>query len=413
MTEAPLSGSSRRESTQLPPVYRYFSGGQWLDAESRFDDYEPYSGEVFAHVAGCGRLEAQSAVDAAAAAFEEWAKTTPAARAALFLAAAEIVKRRSAEIADILIRETGATRRFANFQLDRVVNRLQQAASWVYLPQGEVLRSDVPGTYLTAVRRPLGVVASFSPWNGAAILGWHAVLFPLVAGNTVVLKPSELAPVSAGLIMAEIVEEAGFPAGVVNVIPHAPGAAAPIGDEFFENHQVRCINFIGSVGTARMLAERAGRALKRSVMELGGYNPLIVCEDVDLDYAARLGAFSAFFHQGQICSNARKMLVHRGIYEDFLDKLVTKTKSLPIGDPARTDTIIGPLITSEAVAMVHKRVQEAVAKGAQILTGGQFHGQVYEPTVLVDVPDDAVVWCEEKFWAVVLVHPLESADQAI
>ncbi|MFC4945141.1 aldehyde dehydrogenase family protein [Pseudonocardia sp. GCM10023141] len=397
------------------PVHQYFSGGRWLPADSgaTFADHEPFTGALFANVADCGRDEARRAVEAAATAFPAWAALAPAKKAVLFLRAADIIGRRRDELALVLARETGCTLFFADFQQNLVIQTLQQAAGWVYLPRGDILQSDVPGTYSTAVRRPLGVVASFTPWNGASILAWRAVLSPLAAGNTVVVKPSELAPISAGLLVAEIAEEAGFPPGVVNVVTHAPGGAGPIADEFFDIAEVRCINFIGSVKTARMLAERAGRVLKRSVMELGGYNPLIILDDVAMDYAVRVAAFSAFFHQGQICMNARKILVQRGIYDEFLAKLVEKTETLPMGDPQRDGTIVGPLITPEAVAMVHERVQDAVAKGGRVVTGGTFEGQVYAPTVLVDVPDDAIVSCEETFGPVVIVQPVDDADEAI
>lgn len=396
-------------------TYKHFSNGQWLPAEggSTFDVDEPYTGNVYARAADCGRTEARRAVDAAQEAFDGWAAMPPVEKAALFLRAAEIMKRRRSEIAEILALETGSTIFFAGFQQDLVIQALQQAAGWVYLPQGEILQSDVPGTYSTAVRRPLGVVASFTPWNGASILSWRAVLSPLAAGNTVIVKPSELAPISAGLIAAEVLEEAGLPKGVLSVLTHGPGRASVIADEFFENPAVRCIFFIGSVPIARMLAERAGRALKRSVMELGGYNPLIILEDADMDYAVRVAAFSAFFHQGQICLNARKILIERAIYDEFLDRLTVKTRSLPTGDPHAPGTIIGPLITPEAVAKVDERVREAVAKGARVVTGGTFTGQVYEPTILVDVPDDAMVSCEETFGPVVIVQPVDSADEAI
>jgi acyl-CoA reductase-like NAD-dependent aldehyde dehydrogenase len=214
-------------------------------------------------------------------------------------------------------------------------------------------------------------------------------------------------------LVAEIADEAGFPPGVLNVVTHAPGAAGPIADEFFDNPDVRCINFIGSLRTARVVAERAGRALKRSVMELGGYNPLIILSDVDIDYAVRVAVFSAFLHQGQICMNARKILVQRPIYDEFVERLAEKAKALPQGDPESPETIIGPLITPGAVTDVHQRVTEAVSMGARALTGGSFSGQIYEPTILVDVPASAAVSCEETFGPVVVVQAVESDEEAI
>jgi acyl-CoA reductase-like NAD-dependent aldehyde dehydrogenase len=400
--------------TQIP-TYKYYAGGSWRDAAAAqtFDDHEPYTGRIFARAAACGRNEAQLAIDAAAEAFPAWSQTSPAERANLFFKAAEIVRRRRAEIADLLARETGSTILFAAFQQDLVIQTLEQVAGWVYLPRGEVLQSNIPGSHSIGIRRPLGVVACFTPWNGANILAWRAVLSPLAAGNTVIVKPSELAPVSAGLIVAQIAEEAGFPHGVINVVTHAPGAAGPIADAAFDSPHVRCINLIGGVKTARLLAERAGRTLKRSVLELGGYNPMIILDDVDMDYAVRSATFGSFFHQGQICMNTRKIIIHRSLYEEFLDKFVARTRSLPSGDPQDPQTIIGPLITRSAVAQVHERVQEALARGATLRTGGTYKEQVYEPTILTDVPYEATMSNEETFGPVVIVEPVDSDEDAV
>src|SRR5246500_3910163 len=230
--------SESKGVTQVNGVteYKYFAGGEWRSAEGKklFDVHRPYDRSLYARVAAGGRAEATIAVDAAAKAFPAWSQTTPAERAKLFFKAAEIVKPRRAEIAEILAQETGSTISFATFQQDLVAATIEQAAGWMYLPKGEVLESNAPGTHSIGVRRPLGVVASFTPWNGANILSWRAVLSPVAAGNTVVVKPSELAPISAGLILAQIVEEAGFPKGVVNVVTHAPGGAGEIVDVFFE-----------------------------------------------------------------------------------------------------------------------------------------------------------------------------------
>jgi len=270
----------------------------------------------------------------------------------MFLRAAEIVERRHEEIVALLAAETGCAGAFAGFQVITAIRLLRQASNWGYLPVGEVIRSDTPGTFAMALRKPLGVVAGITPWNGAHVLAWRTVVNPLAFGNTVVLKPSEEAPVSAGLLLPEILAEAGFPAGVVNVITHAPGEAVPIADEFFERPEVRCINFTGSSATGRLLAERAGRHLKRCVLELGGYNPLIVLADADLDYAVEAAAFAAFFHQGQICMNARKVIVERPVYQEFVTRLVTRAAALSIGDPADASTVIGPLINAAAVQRV-------------------------------------------------------------
>jgi len=231
--------------------YSHFADNQWRRAKDNqlFEVHEPYSGKVFARVAAGSREDARFAVDAAAKAFTGWSQTPPAERARLFLKASDIVKRRRTEIAEVLARETGSTISFATFQMDLVAATLQQVAGWVFLPKGEVLETSLPGTHSIGVRRPLGVVACFTPWNGANILSWRAVVSPVAAGNTVVVKPSEFAPISAGVMVAEVAEEAGFPAGVINVVTHAPGAAGAIADEFFDRPEVRVINLIGGVKT--------------------------------------------------------------------------------------------------------------------------------------------------------------------
>jgi acyl-CoA reductase-like NAD-dependent aldehyde dehydrogenase len=397
------------------PAYQWYAAGQWRDAHGSrlFDDFEPYTGNLYARVPDCGAEDTRMAIAAASDAFPAWADAPPAEKARLFFRAAEIIRRRRGEIAEILARETGSTIPFSAFQQDLVAATLEQAASWVYQPKGEVLASNLPATHSIGVRRPLGVVASFTPWNGANILAWRAVLNPLAAGCTVVVKPSEFAPISAGLVVAEIAEEAGFPPGVINVVPHAPGGAAAIADELFASPEVRCINLIGGVKTARMLAERAGRTLKRTVLELGGYNPMIILDDVDVDYAVRMATFSAFFHQGQICLNTRKIIIQRGSYDEFLEKFVERTKTLPSGDPLDPATIIGPLVTQAAVDLMDERIQEAVSLGATLRTGGTHEGLVYQPTILTDVPYEATVSNEETFGPLVIVEPVDTPEDAV
>src|SRR6202048_4430734 len=185
-------------STQIDVKdYSYFADNQWRKAADNqvFEVYEPYSGKLFARVAAGSRVDARAAVDAAAKAYPSWADSSPNERARVFLKASEIVKRRRTEIAEILARETGSTISFSTFQMDLVAATLQQVAGWVYLPKGEILETNLAATHSVGVRRPLGVCASFTPWNGANILSWRAVISPVAAGNTVGVQPSEFAPV--------------------------------------------------------------------------------------------------------------------------------------------------------------------------------------------------------------------------
>jgi acyl-CoA reductase-like NAD-dependent aldehyde dehydrogenase len=393
---------------------RHYIGGEWVDSASgaAFDDLNPFDGEVVARIAAGTREDAKRAVDGAAAAFAEWSQTPPATRQAIFLKAADILESRSDEVASWLTRETGCTFGFAMFQLHFVPGLFRQAAALGYMPMGEIIPSDT-GAFAMGVRRPLGVVGAIAPWNAALILSARSIAAPLALGNTVVLKPSELSPYVGGLLWGEIFAEAGLPAGVLNIVTHAPGEAAAIGDELVEHPAVRCINFTGSTETGRRLAEAAGRNLKRLVLELGGYNPLIVLADADLDYAVNATAFGAFLHQGQICMSARRIIVERPIAEEFTKRLAEKTKGLKVGDPNEHDTIIGPLINESALDMVKSRVEEAVSKGAKVLAGGEAVGPAFQATLLTDVPADSEFAKSETFGPVAAIEVVDNAEQAV
>jgi acyl-CoA reductase-like NAD-dependent aldehyde dehydrogenase len=392
-----------------------FIGGEWIDADSgaTFDDADPFTGGVVARVPAGARSDARRAIEAAGAALVGWSTTPPAARQAIFLRAAEILERRREELVSLLARETGCGFGFGVFQLDFVAGLLRHAAALAYAPIGEILPSDLPGAFAMAVRRPAGVVASITPWNAALILSARAIASPLALGNTVVLKPSEESPVSGGVVWGELFGEAGLPGGALNVVTHARGEAEPIGAEFTENPFVRRIAFTGSTATGRLLAEAAGRNLKRTVLELGGYNPLVVLADADLEYAVEAAAFGAYLHQGQICMSARKLIVERGIAEAFGERLAEKTADLKIGDPKEPDTIIGPLINEQALATVKARVDEAVSKGARVLAGGNAVGPCFEPTLLSDVPQDCELARLETFGPVAAIEVVDSPEEAV
>ena len=391
-----------------------FIGGEWVGASGgdTFDDLDPFKGDLVARVPRGGRDDARRAIESASGAFEAWWKTPPAEKQRIFLKAADLLEARTEDVAGWLIRETGSAFGFSMFQLHFVPNLFRQAAALAYAPIGEVIPSDT-GAFAMGLRRPVGVVGAIAPWNAALILSARSIAAPLALGNTVVLKPSELSPYSGGLLWGEIFAEAGLPAGVLNVVTHAPGEAAAIGDELVENPAVRRINFTGSSATGRRLAEAAGRQLKRVVLELGGYNPLIVLADADVDYAVNATAFGAFMHQGQICMSTRKVIVERAVADEFTQKLAEKTKGLKTGDPNEHDTVIGPLINESALEMVRSRVEEAVAKGAKVLAGGEAVGSCFQATLLTDVPEDSEFARHETFGPVAAIEVVDSADEAV
>jgi vanillin dehydrogenase len=394
----------------------HFINGQWTDASGpTFPVYNPLNDELVAEAAAGTAADAEAAVAAAAAAFPAWAAMAPRARQALFLKAADIVERRTDELVALMAIEGGASRAFSSFQIRLSSAMLRQAAGWGYLPQGDVILSDTPGRTATVTRKPLGVVAGFTPWNGAFYLAWRTFLLPMAFGNTTVIKPSELAPISSGLVHAEILAEAGFPAGTFNVVTNAPDGAAAIAKVFFDSPAVRVINFTGSDKTARILGEQAGRALKRMVLELGGFNPAIILDDADVEESVKAVTFGAFLHQGQVCMNTRKVYVARSLHDEFVAGLKARVEALKIGDPIDPGVIIGPLINDRAVEQIAARVKDALDRGATLVTGGTADGRIYAPTILTDVPADAIctTGADETFGPLLVIEAFDDEEAAL
>jgi acyl-CoA reductase-like NAD-dependent aldehyde dehydrogenase len=393
---------------------KQFIGGAWDGAVSggTYDDRDPYTGDVVATAAAGGPEDAAKAIDVAAAAFEGWSATPPAERQRIFLKAADLLEERRDEVVSMLARETGATFGFGMFQSFFVPSLFRQAAALAYAPLGQIIPSD-SGAFAMGLRKPVGVVGAFAPWNAALILSARSIAAPLALGNTVVLKPSEWSPWSGGLLWGEIFADAGMPAGVLNIVTHAPGTAGPIGAALIEHPAVRRLNFTGSSAVGRLIAEAAGRQLKRVVLELGGSNPLIVLGDADLDYAVNASAFGSFLHQGQICMSTRRIVVERSIADEFVERLVEKTKGLKTGDPKEHDTVIGPLINEDALAMVKSRVEQAVADGARVLVGGEAVGSCYQATLLTDVAPGSEFARHETFGPVASIEIVDDADEAV
>ena len=401
-------------ATTTSQEYRQFIGGDWVGAGDggTYEDNDPFTGDVVATVPAGGAEDARRAVEAAAAAFPAWSQTPPVERQRIFLKAADLLEARQMEVVELLARETGCSFGFGMFQTIFVPNLFRQAAALAYAPLGQVIPSDT-GAFAMGIRRPVGVVGAFAPWNAALILSARSISAPLALGNTVVLKPSEWSPFSGGLLWGEIFAEAGLPAGVLNVVTHAPGAAGPIGDVLIEHPAVRRLNFTGSSQVGRIIAEAAGRQLKRVVLELGGHNPLIVLDDADLEYAVNASAFGSYLHQGQICMSTRRIYVERSIAGEFIQRLTEKTKNLKVGDPKEHDTVIGPLISEQALATVKSRVEQAVVGGAKVLAGGEAVGPCFQATLLTDVPEDSEFAQHETFGPVAAVEIVDSAEQAV
>ena len=371
-------------------AYQMYIGGEWVDAAGggTFDDLNPYTGDVFATVAGGGAVDATRAIDAAQAAFPEWAATGPSTRRAILLKAADVLDARAGDVAATLTAETGATVPWAGFQTFLTAGILREAASHVHRVTGEIIPADLPGQVSMTLRQPVGVVVGIGPWNAPLILCLRSIAYAIAYGNTAVLKPSADAPVSGGVAIAEVFEAAGLPKGVLNLVMNGPGKAGEMGDALMSDPRVRRVSFTGSTAVGRHLAEQAGKYLKRITLELGGSDAFIVLADADIDYAVSAGIFGRFLHQGQICMSSKRFILERPIAEEFTAKFVERVKGLKYGDPTDPTTAVGPVINQWQRENLHKQVENAVAQGATVACGGGFDGNVYQPTVLTGLGRD-------------------------
>jgi acyl-CoA reductase-like NAD-dependent aldehyde dehydrogenase len=394
--------------------HQLFIDGKWQDAldDRTFEKTNPFTGETISRYASAVRKDARRAIDAAAAAFPAWSSTPPAVRRSLFLKAADILDRRQPEIARFMAEEMGGTFGWGMFNCIFTAGLLREAAAQAYGLIGEVIPSDLPDTLAMATRQPVGVVVGIAPWNAPLILGMRSVAMPLAYGNTIVFKASEESP-ATHLAIAEIFHEAGFPSGVINVITNAPADAAEVVDELISHSKTRRINFTGSTKVGRIIAEKAGHHLKRALLELGGKAPMIVLEDADLDAAVAGANFGAFMNQGQICMSTERIIAERPIAEAFGRMLAAKAGALKVGDPLQPDTQIGPLINKGAIERVQALVDDAIAKGAKMLSGGKAQGPCYMPTVLYGVTPEMRVYHEESFGPLASIVIAANAEEAL
>ena len=250
-----------------------------------------------------------------------------------------------------------------------------------------------PGRTSTARRIPLGVVGVITPWNFPYVLAMRSVGPALALGNAVVLKPDANTPVTGGVVIARLFEEAGLPEGVLHVLP----GDGEVGQALVADPNVRMISFTGSTATGHLVGETAGRMLKRLVLEMGGNSPLVVLEDADIEAASSAGAWGSFLHQGQICLSVSRHLVHESIVDAYTDALVERAGRLPVGNPATDEVALGPLINERQLARVRRIVDESVEQGAKVLVGGTNDGLFFAPTVLGDVTPEMPAFEEEIF----------------
>ena len=294
------------------------------------------------------------------------------------------------------------------FEIGLVLDMLKEAGTFPLRMEGRILPSPIDEKENRIYREPVGVVGVISPFNFPFFLSMKSVAPALGAGNGVVLKPHEDTPITGGTLIGEIFEAAGLPAGLLNVVVTE---IPVIGDAFLEHPIPRVISFTGSAAVGRHVAEVAARNLKKPILELGGNSALIVLADADLDLAVDAAVFSRFTHQGQICMSANRVLVHRDVYDEFLDRYVAKAASLPVGDPADPATVVGPLINQRQADALNNQVEAGIAEGARAVLRGEVNGTLFAPTVLVDVTPEMSVMQNELFGPVACVMAFDDEER--
>lgn len=386
--------------------------GEWKAGSGSWDiiDFNPYDGEKLASITVATADEVDQAYRAAERAQKEWGTTSPYARRAVIERALRIIEDREEEISEAIVAELGGTRLKAAFELHLTKEFLRESVNFALMPEGRILPSPGEGKENRLYREPVGVIGAISPFNFPLLLSTKTVAPALALGNAVVLKPHQNAPVTGGSLLAKVFEDAGLPAGVLNVVITD---IAEINDAFIEHPVPSVISFTGSDRVGRHVATVCASHFKRSILELGGNSALVVLDDADIDYAVDAAVFSRFVHQGQVCMAANRILVDRSLEAEFTEKFVTKVASLNVGDPADPATHIGPLINSSQAEAVTKLVDQTVAAGAKALLHGRTEGNLVAPTVLTDLPADSPALRQEIFGPVALLVPFDGEEEAV
>lgn len=362
--------------------------GEWLAGAGSWDiiDVNPYNGEKLAAITVATVEQVDRAYRAAERAQKEWAATSPYSRRAVLERVLRITEEREKEIVEAMIDELGGTRPKAEYEVRLAMEFVREAMQLAVRPEGRILSSPVEGKENRVQRLPVGVVAVISPFNFPLLVTLKSVAPALALGNAVVIKPNQNAPVVGGGLIAKIFEEAGLPAGLLNVLVTD---IAEIGDAILTHPVPKVISFAGSDRVGRHVGAVAARHFKRTVLNLSGNSALVVLDDADLDYAVDAAVFSRFVYQGQVCMAANRILVDVSVAEEFTEKFTARVRGLKTGDPHEADTQIGPLINASQADALTALVDRAVDAGAQALVRGSTRGNLVEPTVLAGLPEDS------------------------
>ncbi|MCX8037392.1 MAG: NAD-dependent succinate-semialdehyde dehydrogenase [Candidatus Sumerlaeia bacterium] len=395
-------------------LHRLYLNGAWSAPAEPLDVINPATGQPFARVATCRRDDVRRALEVAGAAWPAWRALSGKQRGAYLLKIADILQRRSEEIARTITLENGKPLAQSRGEVAMAVDHIRWFAAEAERAYGRIVPPQVAGKRHMVVRSPIGVVGAISPWNFPLVLAMRKVAPALAAGCPVILKPASATPVCA-VQFAEAVHEAQLPAGVFQLVV---GPSNEIGAEFLDNPICRKITFTGSTEVGRRLIAGAGSTLTKLSLELGGHAPVLVFDDADFDQAVEGTLIAKFRNTGQSCIAANRVYVQRGIADKFIAALVERTRALQVGNGLDDGVEIGPLINRAALEQALDHIEEARARGARVLCGGRRWagsetGFFLEPTILADVPADALCMREETFAPVAPVCVFDSDEEAV
>lgn len=389
---------------------KLYINGQWVEGSGReMADVDPYSGKILFTYKGADKSDIDAAYAAAKAAQKKWRKTTVAEKTDLFEKLLGVMREYAPAIEECLMEEGGSTAPKRGYEAATCAQMVRYFMQFPSRVEGKLQPSDAPGQINLVMRKPRGVITVITPWNVPCLLTLKSVLPAIACGNAVVLKPSSDAPASA-LLLAEIFDKAGVPAGLFNIVA---GGGADIGDYLVGHPSSELVAFTGSTEIGKRIASIAGGRICDVSLELGGNNAMLILEDADIEAAADKALFGAYFHQGQICMGVNRIVAVGSAYQKFCDAFAAKVRALKAGDPKDPEVFIGPLINGAQVKKFEDAVKQTVAAGAKVLVEGSTDGNVISPWLLADVTRDMYSARNEVFGPVCSIMPASTEEEAI
>ena len=393
------------------PNLKLFIGGKWRKSNTDIPVLNPATEEEIGRLPCASINDLDEALEAAVKGFEIWSKTSPRERADVILRAATLMRKRQDEIALSITQEHGKPLNQSKLEVIRGAEFFEWDAGEAMRTYGRVIPA-APGHKFSVHHQPLGVVAAFSPWNFPMSQPARKIAGALASGCSIILKPAEETPAGA-IHIAKAFEDAGLPLGVLNLVFGKP---AEISNYLIPKDTIKLVAFTGSTSVGRQLSTLASQNMTRTLMELGGHAPVIICEDTDVKKSAVFSAIRKMRNSGQVCTSPTRFFVHERIFDDYADAFVKHITSIVVGNGMDPDVEMGPTANSRRITTLSELVEDARVKGAIVATGGRrigVKGYFFQPTVLLNVPENARIMNEEPFGPIAVINPVQSLDDAI